>query len=401
MSLTLLFDLDDTLIDTNIETFVPAYFQALGQHMSRYVAPDVMFRALINGMSVMAKSADPTQTLEQVFESRFYENLGKPKDELAGGLNEFYETIFPTLAGLTRQREEAASLIRWALSCGFRVAIATDPFFPRTATMQRLRWAGLDPEQLELISTFEHFHFSKTHAAYYAEVLGRLGWPEGPVLMVGNDINRDLIPANRLGLATYWIDDESGSSPGFEAGHGKLADLHRWLESTDLSTLEPTFKSREAIEAIMVSTPAVLQGLTASLADEQWRHEPTRDDWAMNEIVCHLRDTDREIHMLQLKLLLKREGAFIPRPETGIWANEREYLNVDGYTALAEFTAARLDMLKILREQPEEIWSRRARHAIFGPTNFQEVVGFVADHDRLHIQQAWKTLRSVSKVPHN
>lgn len=399
MSLTLLFDLDDTLIDTNLNAFVPAYFQALGQHMGKYVASDIMFRALIDGMSVMAESADPTRTLEQVFDSSFYPHLGKPKDELASGFNEFYDSVFPTLSSLTRQREEAVSLIRWALSRGFRVAIATDPFFPGKATLERLRWAGLNPDHLELISTFEHFHFSKTHPAYFAEVLGRLGWPEGPVLMVGNDVTRDLVPANRLGLATYWIDGDSDSSPGFESGHGTLADLRPWLESIDLSMLEPSFKSRDAIEAIMVSTPAVLYGLTASLNDEQWRHEPTRDDWAMNEIVCHLRDTDREIHMLQLKLLLEREGAFIPRPETGIWANEREYLNVDGHAALSEFTAARLEMLKTLKEQPEEIWSRKARHAIFGPTNFQEVVGFVADHDRLHIQQAWKTLHSINKMP--
>ncbi len=60
----------------------------------------------------------------------------------------------------------------------------------------------------------------------------------------------------------------------------------------------------------------------------------------MNEIVCHLRDTEREIHQLQLNLLLERAGAFIPRPENAVWANEREYLNVQGTAALAEFTAA-------------------------------------------------------------
>jgi hypothetical protein len=112
--------------------------------------------------------------------------------------------------------------------------------------------------------------------------------------------------------------------------------------------------------------------------------------------VCHLRDTEREIHQLQLGLLLEREGAFIPRPDTGIWANERKYLNIHGPTALAEFAAARLETLQILKAQPEEMWSRRARHAIFGPTNFTEVMSFVADHDRLHIQQAWKTLRSIN-----
>jgi FMN phosphatase YigB (HAD superfamily) len=395
MPLTLLLDLDDTLIDTNMDAFIPAYFQALGQHMAGRVAPEVMLRALISGMNVMNESEDPTQTLEQVFDSRFYPKLGIAKQDLIGVLDEFYDSVFPALATHTRQRAEAAALVEWALSRGFRVAVATDPLFPRKATYHRVRWAGIDPGSVELISSFENFHFSKTHPAYYAEVLGRLGWPEGPILMVGNDVNRDLIPAHRLGLATYWIDGESASSPGFEAGRGKLGDLRPWIESIDLSTLEPSFKSRDAILAIMTSAPAVLRSLTASLTEDQWRHEPTPDDWALNEIVCHLRDTDREIHQLQLNLLLEREGAFIPRPETAVWASEREYLNVDGPLVLSEFAAARLSILKVLKNLEESVWSRKARHAIFGPTNFLEVLGFVADHDRLHIQQAWKTLQSI------
>ncbi len=400
MSLTLLFDLDDTLIDTNLETFVPAYFQALGQHMGKRVAPERMLRALISGTNLMNESDDPTHTLEEIFDSRFYEKLEIPKEELVEVIDEFYDTIFPTLATHTKKREEAASLIEWASSRGFRIAIATDPLFPRKATYHRIRWAGIDPDAVELISTFEQFHFTKTHPAYYAEVLGRLGWPEGPVLMVGNDVTRDLTPAHRLGLATYFIDGESAASPGFEAGRGKLADLRPWLESVNFSTIEPSFKSKDAILAIMVSTPAVLSSLTSSLTADQWRYEPTHDDWAMNEIVSHLRDTEREIHRLQLNLLLEREeGAFIPRPDTGIWANEREYLNIDGLAALTEFVLARVEMLKTLKEQSEAMWSRKARHAIFGPTNFLEVVGFIADHDRLHIQQAWKTLRSTYQVP--
>lgn len=395
MSLTLLLDLDDTLIDTNLNAFIPAYFSALGQHMSGHVAPEVMLRALISGTSLMNESEDPTQTLEEIFDSGFYSRLGIPKQDLREIIEDFYDTVFPTLATHTNQRAEAAALIEWAMSRGFRVAIATDPLFPRKATYHRIRWAGIDPATVELISTVEHFHFSKTHAAYYAEVLGRLGWPDGPILMVGNDVDRDLAPAHRLGLATYFIDGESASSPGFEAGRGKLADLRPWLESVDPSTLEPSFKSRDAILAIMTSTPAVLHSLTASLTEEQWRHEPTRDDWALNEIVCHLRDTEREIHQLQLNLLLEREGAFIPRPDTAVWANEREYLHVDGPSALAEFAAARIEILQSLKSLDEDMWSRKARHAIFGPTNFLEVVNFIADHDRLHIQQAWKTLHSI------
>jgi Predicted hydrolase (HAD superfamily) len=394
MSLTLLFDLDDTLIDTNLESFVPAYFQSLGKHLGDRVLPEVLLRALVSGMNRMNENQDPTRTLQDVFDAQFYEKLGIAKENLVETLDDFYDNVFPSLASLTTPREETGALIEWALSCGIRVAIATDPLFPRKATLHRLRWAGIDPDRIELISTYENFHFTKEHPAYYAEVLGQLGWPEGPVLMVGNDITRDLIPAHQLGLATYFVNAHSTPGPGFEAGQGTLAELHRWLESINWSSLEPSHKSRDAVTAILMSTPAVLDTITSTLTEEQWRYEPTREDWAMNEIVCHLRDTEREIHQLQLELMLEREGAFIPRPETGIWANEREYRNVHGTAALGEFAEARLQMLNALRTQPDKMWSRKARHAIFGPTNFLEVMSFVVDHDRLHIQQAWKTLRS-------
>ncbi len=394
MSLTLLLDLDDTLLDTNLDAFMPAYFQALTQHLAKHSAPATMLRALIAGVNLMNESEDPTRTLEEIFDADFYTQLGFSKHDLIHILEVFYDDAFPALVKHTRQRPDAVPLIDWAYSRGYRIAIATDPLFPRKATYHRLRWAGFDPEQFELVSTFEHFHFTKTHPAYYAEVLGRMGWPEGPVLMVGNDPTRDLVPAHRLGLKTFFVDGEAGSS--FETGRGKLADLRPWLESISLSSLEPSFKSRDAVLAIMASTPAVLRSLTSALSDEQWKHVPTHDDWAMNELICHLADTEREIHRMQLRLMIEREGAFIPRPDSGVWASERQYLNIDGKAALAEFAAARIENIQILKELDETVWQRSARHAIFGPTDFLEVASFMADHDRLHVQQAWKTLRSAA-----
>ena len=395
MSLTLLFDLDDTLLDTNLDAFIPAYFQALSKHLSDRASPNEMVRALVLGVNAMNENADPTRTLREVFDADFFPRLGVPENELAQAIDDFYDNIFPALGSLTRPCPDAAPLIEWALSQGFRVALATDPLFPRKATLHRTRWAGLDPEQFALISSYENFHFTKTYPAYYAEVLGQLGWHEGPVLMVGNDAKRDLDAAHRLGLKTYFVTTEPGSSPGFEAGSGTLADLRPWLESVNLSSLEPSFQSPESVLSIMSSTPAILHSLTNGLSESQWNHEPARDVWAMNEIVCHLRDTEREIHQLQLNLMLEREDSFIPRPDTSVWANEREYLSEQGPTAWAEFASARLANIEKLKGLDAAVWSRRARHAIFGPTHFLEVTRFLTDHDRMHIQQAWKTLKQL------
>jgi FMN phosphatase YigB (HAD superfamily) len=397
MTLTLLLDLDGTLLNTNMDSFIPAYFQALSRELAPYIAPEIMIRALMSGTKRMMESDDFSQVLEQVFNAVFYPQINSSREQLADTLEKFYDEVFPTLSGVTTPKPEAKPFIDWAFSQGFRIAIATDPLFPRKATHHRLRWAGFDPEQFEIVSSFDHFHFTKTYPAYYAEVLGRMGWPDGHVLMVGNDMDRDIRPAQMLGLATYHVDDESASSSGPETGvHGKLVDLRRWIESTDLASLTPSFKSVDSIMGILSATPAVMNGLLRGLDSSAWTHEPAPDDWALNELVCHLRDTEREIHQMQIELFKEQNEPFIPRPDTNVWGHG-DYLHEDGTLALKEFNDARRKTLTLIKEMTAEssMWERKARHAIFGPTNFLEVVGFITEHDRLHIQQAWGTLKKL------
>ncbi len=396
MTLTLLLDLDDTLLETNMRAFIPAYFQALSAHLATRVSPELMLPALISGMQRMLENEDPARTLQEVFEADFYPRIGLDRESLLEIIEQFYDQVFPSLGAVTKRREGAVELVDWALARNYRVAIATDPLFPRKAVFHRLRWAGLDPDRFELVSSFETFHFSKSHPAYFAEILGRLGWPDGPVLMVGNDVDRDLAPAQMLGLATFHVDGAapSHSGPGM-AGHGRLTDLQPWLEATDRARLDPSFRRKDSVLALMVSTPAVMAGLVQPLPASAWALEPTPDDWALIEVVCHLRDTEREIHHTQVQLMREESEPFIPRADAGAWAKQRRYLTEDGRAALRDFTAARLKTLQRLKELGESDWDRKARHAIFGPTDFKEVVGFMAEHDRLHVQQAWKTLKAL------
>ncbi len=404
MSFTLLLDLDDTLLDTNMGAFAPAYFQALAKHLTAWVKPELMLAALMSGTQLMLANQDPGRTLQEVFDQDFYPKLGIDKSRLREVIEDFYDNAFHMLSSVTKQRSGARELVDWAQAQGYRVVIATDPLFPRKAVFERIRWAGLEPAHFELIASYETFHFTKSHPEYYAELLGRLGWPDGPVLMVGNDEERDLECAQALGLTTYQIDSAPAAvsaaavrqRPAHVVGRGTLVDLRAWLESIDLASLEPAYGSRRATTAILASTPAVLQSLTADLTDRAWKHQPAPDDWSILEIVCHLRDTEREVHKLQLEALRKERQPFVPRPDAAVWAKQRNYLNENGSAALAGLLAARADTLREVTEASSETWEKPARHAIFGPTHFGEVIGFMADHDRLHIQQAWETLHAAS-----
>jgi FMN phosphatase YigB (HAD superfamily) len=396
MTLTLLLDLDDTLLNTNLSAFIPAYFQALSKELAPHVAPDIMVRALLSGTHLMNESDDFSRPLQEVFDSVFFPQLNVSRNEIETAIDNFYDTIFPTLGGLTSQISDAKVFVNWATAKGYRIAIATDPLFPRKATFHRLRWAGFDPQQFELISTYEQFHFTKTHPAYYAEILGRMGWPEGPVLMVGNDLERDIAPAKKLGLATFHVDVESAASLGKDAEpRGSLSDLIGWLDSVDPSSLMPSFKTMDSMLALIAATPAVLNGILCGMEAGAWPRKVARDEWSLTELVCHMRDTEREIHHMQIGLFKEQNEPFIPRPDTSVWASQRDYLHEDGVLALKEFNEARRETLNLLKNIPAEDWNRKARHAIFGPTNFLEVISFFADHDRMHIQQAWSTLRKM------
>ena len=210
MTFTLLLDLDDTLLDSDMDKFIPVYFHKLGEAMADYVAPEKMLQFLMLGTNAMIENDTPVETLEKVFERKFYPNLEIERDILDPIIADFYEKIFPTLSFLTKVRPEAVDLVEWAFSRGYKVTISTNPLFPKAAVDWRLRWAGLAPEKypFEVISSFEKFHFSKPNPAYFAEVLGRIGWDEGPVLVVGDDPERDLRAAQELGLAAYWIADD-------------------------------------------------------------------------------------------------------------------------------------------------------------------------------------------------
>lgn len=386
---TLLFDLDGTLLDTNLDAFIPAYFQKLAARLSARVPPDTLIKYLMSGTRAMMSNEDPRLTLNQVFDKNFYPFLGVTREDMRDEIDSFYDNVFPSLSGITRPIRGVVETIEWAFTAGHRVVIATNPLFPRKAIEHRLRWAGLPPEKypFRLISSYEQFHFLKPHPAYFAETLGRLGWPDGPVVMIGNDVEQDLVPAAALGLATYHALDTSSRNGFAASGHGLIADLRPWLEATPPDSLAPAYTSPASILAQLRSTPAVLAGLLESAPPSAWTRRPADSEWSATEILCHMRDVEREVDQPRIDLILSQDEPFIPGQNPDTWAAERDYNAQNGREALRDFTAARLATLEKLAGLSPAQWSRKTRHAIFGPTSLQELLSFNAEHDRLHIQQ--------------
>ena len=391
--ITLLLDLDDTLLDTNTDAFVPAYSQALASALTDVVAPAVMLPALMGGTRDMMTNTDPSLTLREVFDAHFFPKVGAERAVLQERIDHFYDDVFPTLQYVTRPRPQAVEFVEWAFAAGHhRVAVATNPFFPLKAIQHRLRWAGLPPEKypFALVSSYETFHFTKENQAYFPEVFAQLGWPTGPVVMVGNDLQMDLLPAQAAGFPVFWM--RTGKDENHpEIPQGSFDELRGWLETVDPQSIQVILNTPVSLCAALRATPAALGTLTASLPPEAWGERPAAREWCLTEILCHWRDVEREVNLPRLHTILAEKNPFIAGVVSDDWVEERQYARQDGRLALTEFTAARKDTLALLSGLQVE-WPRTARHAIFGPTTLQEQAGFFAGHDQAHLQQDWKTI---------
>ncbi len=387
---TILLDLDDTLLDNQMESFLPAYFQRLAHYMSDTHAPDGFIRELIVGSQKMLENTDPRVTLEKTFADYFYPALDLNANEVEAQIYSFYKRVFPSLKAVTGIRPSARPVVESLLDQGFEVVVATNPLFPKVAIEERLRWANLAPEELPftLITSYEICHFTKPQPAYYAEILGQLGRKPHEVVMVGNDPGLDLDPAKALSMRVYHLSDDPGDGyPG-----GNLDELLVWI-GQQLNIPDPEeIRTARAVSARFRGHAGALATLVREFTNDEWKRSPAPGEWAPVEIVCHLRDVEMEVNRPRLAAFSAAEPPHLTAQDTDIWADERDYISQSGPEALSDFLEARVALLQELEILNENEWNRPALHSLLGPTSLIEVMGIATDHDLLHLAQMRATL---------
>jgi hypothetical protein len=130
------------------------------------------------------------------------------------------------------------------------------------------------------------------------------------------------------------------------------------------------------------------------LADQdeaKWQIRPFADQWSLTEIVCHMRDVEREVYNVRFKSILAEDNAFLSVASPDEWAVERGYAAQDGVKALSEFLVSRQETLDLLKSLTAELWQRQGQHAFFGPTTMHELVYLAVRHDDIH----WEQIRNL------
>ena len=236
MLTTLLFDLDNTLIGNPTRTFVPAYLKALQHHTRELPGGDQLIDGLLAATRLVVSSDHPDRTNEAVIWDYLEQVVGIDRISAEPTFNSFYETAYHDLKPLVECRPAARTLIETAFALGYRVVIATNPIYPKAAIEGRLLWGNIPVTAFDyaLVTYYENMHAAKPAVAYYEDILRQIDVPASECLMIGDDWKNDVVPANALGMQTWWIPpDEDARVPDetISAETGTLEALTEWLKA--------------------------------------------------------------------------------------------------------------------------------------------------------------------------
>lgn len=204
---TILFDLDGTLLPMDNDEFTKGYFKLLVKKLAPYgYEPQKLIDGIWAGTAAMVKN-DGTKTNEQAFWEKFSEVFGEKALADKPQFDEFYENEFQNAKAFCGNNPKAAIAVHTIKEMSFQIALATNPIFPSTATESRIRWAGFEPNDFELYTTYENIGYCKPNPEYYREIARRLGVSPEQCLMVGNDVTEDMGAAQKTGMSVFLLTD--------------------------------------------------------------------------------------------------------------------------------------------------------------------------------------------------
>ena len=195
----ILFDLDGTLLSMNQEEFLKKYFKLLAIHMENNGFDGAkIIDSIQQGTMAMLKN-NGLETNEDIFWktlSAIYNYNIKEKEYI---FEKFYIDGFPNLIDTCGCKPIANKLIKYLKQQGYKIVLATNPLFP--------------------------------------SILNELNVDANDCLMVGNDVDEDMI-TSQLGMDVYLILDELINKHNLDIStykQGTLENLLEFIKKSEIS----------------------------------------------------------------------------------------------------------------------------------------------------------------------
>ena len=227
---TILFDLDGTLLPMNVEGFMSNYFNALCGKCAHLVDPKELPKMILTSTDCMIRNTDADKTNQEVFMEDFAKKVEPQFQNLLPILEEFYNEEFQNLKFTVQPVEIVQEIVKILKEKGYTLVVATNPLFPRQAILHRIQWSGLQENDFSLVTDYENMHFCKPNLQFYNEILQKINKKSEECIMIGNDVQEDLI-VEKIGMKTFLIEDNiinrenEEPSPDYRGSYQDLLDF--------------------------------------------------------------------------------------------------------------------------------------------------------------------------------
>jgi len=127
-----------------------------------------------------------------------------------------------------------------------------------------------------------------------------------------------------------------------------------------------------------------LRAAVAGVTTEQARSRPIAGKWSTVECVGHIADTeifftDRIVRTIAL------DRPLLMSADENLYIERLDYQSFDLEVELTLFTALRRHVVRILRAQPPDVWTRTAVHSGAGLLTLRQLVLQATRHTRHHL----------------
>ena len=140
--------------------------------------------------------------------------------------------------------------------------------------------------------------------------------------------------------------------------------------------------------AALAATPKRLKAALEGLRKKEVLWTPAPGKWSILEIVCHLRDMEREVYLERYRRILAEEHPTLPDVDGDQLALERDYRAAALGDVVRAWRALRQETLKLLRGVKADQWAREGVHTTAGVLTMERLLWRQAvGNDEAHIRQ--------------
>jgi len=133
-------------------------------------------------------------------------------------------------------------------------------------------------------------------------------------------------------------------------------------------------------------TPVEAEALLDGLSEEAMNRPPAAGEWAIRNIVTHMRDA-QGVLAFRLDLLLEQENPELEMKFVWTWANRDDAKPPAVRDIFAEYKEQRAAIVAKLQSIPLAAWWRTGRHQEFGVVTVRQQVSYFASHELTHLPE--------------